>query len=496
MLPTRQLRSPVMWVIAGVLLAAALLVPKTPALAADGAARISVDQAASGNAFYGDTTGISIEKGNLGRPSAMQSPTLANYLRTVSDNGVLRIGGNEVEQTFWTSNGEPAPDWAKYVVTPSDLRALKELIDRTGWKVVYGVNLRHYDPERAADEVAFASETLGSSLQGVEIGNEPNLYYTDTNAYLADFDAYVQAIKDRNPTVKIWGPTSAGGGCCQPPRLAIFLNAFVNHETSLAQPNIDALNSHRAGIAGCALTIPLMLSDERRRDAIGYTTPMVAAAKTLGVPTYLSETESSSGGGCPGVSDTYAAGLWTLDYTLTEAQYGERGIYFHNSLGLCDGPSEYFANYTSMCAPTEEDALAGKERARAPFYGLAALNQVTPGTFLQVDNPEQGTIRAYAIRADETHLSLVLINVTDPSTTGNSDVVVDLGKRYEAARSMTLRTDSPEGLAATTDVTLGGGVVQPNGVLTGARPTPVALDGNELHVSLAPGSAQIFSINA
>ena len=77
-----------------------------------------------------------------------------------------------------------------------------------GWKVILGVNLKQYDPARAADEAKHAVAALGSSLQAIEIGNEPDLYsqYSgNTTQYLTDFQAYVSAITAAAPGVPIEG---------------------------------------------------------------------------------------------------------------------------------------------------------------------------------------------------------------------------------------------------------------------------------------------------
>ena len=66
----------------------------------------------------------------------------------------MRIGGNTSDETFWTSTGETPPSWSIATITPADLTALNTLAKASGWKVILGVNLKEYDPARAADEAA------------------------------------------------------------------------------------------------------------------------------------------------------------------------------------------------------------------------------------------------------------------------------------------------------------------------------------------------------
>ena len=124
---------------------------------------------------------------------------------------VLRVGGNSVDLSWWTSNGEPPPPWATSTVTPADLSALRGLLTATGWRVLLGVNLGHFEPSRAVDEARYAKRILGKSLLGIEIGNEPDDFGKkpklraptySVGEYLQEADAYSQALStDRGEPV-------------------------------------------------------------------------------------------------------------------------------------------------------------------------------------------------------------------------------------------------------------------------------------------------------
>lgn len=137
--------------------------------------QVTVDQNAAGGHVDQRTRGLSLDVRKLATPGLFASPTFARYLRTMSPGAVLRMGGSGADMSYWTSTGEPAPTWAAATVTPRDIDALALLARRTGWQVVFTVNLAHYDPARAADEVAYVARALRGSLRAVEIGNEPNL---------------------------------------------------------------------------------------------------------------------------------------------------------------------------------------------------------------------------------------------------------------------------------------------------------------------------------
>jgi hypothetical protein len=91
---------------------------------------------------------------------------------------LLRIGGNSVDQTVWNPTGAGRTAGQ---VAPPDVDGLAAFLQATGWQVLYGINLGGSatgatNTTLAAEEVAYAVSKLGSSLYGIEIGNEPDLY--------------------------------------------------------------------------------------------------------------------------------------------------------------------------------------------------------------------------------------------------------------------------------------------------------------------------------
>src|SRR5947209_3683356 len=160
----------------------------------------------SGATLTDQFTGFSFEA-NILAGTAPSTGNLYQYMKTLG-GGVMRFGGNFVDTTFWTSKGEARPSWAVATLAPSDLQRLKTLADNSGWKVILGVTLKQRDPARAADEAKFAKQILGSSLQAIEIGNEPNYYPNYSSAqYYSDFEAYKRAILAAAPGVGLVGPS-------------------------------------------------------------------------------------------------------------------------------------------------------------------------------------------------------------------------------------------------------------------------------------------------
>ena len=163
-MPRRQVHHRTVGLLAATVVAAAAVVPMPAALAASPTV-VTISQTPTAAMLSARSLGLSYEASDLALP-AFTSGNLASYLKTLGSS-VMRIGGNTVDQTFWTSTGETAPSWSIATITPADLTALNTLAKASGWKVILGVNMKHYDPARAADEATHAAAALGSSLQAV-----------------------------------------------------------------------------------------------------------------------------------------------------------------------------------------------------------------------------------------------------------------------------------------------------------------------------------------
>ncbi|KAI0966130.1 glycoside hydrolase family 79 protein [Xylaria arbuscula] len=96
--------------------------------------------------------------------------------------------------------------------------------------------------------------------------------------------------------------------------------------------------------------------------------PQVAAADAAGAPLVMGETNSVSCSGRSGISDTFGAALWGVDYVLTAASIGFRKLYFH--LGA---QSEY-SSFTPLPYELKNETLASG--IRAGFYAHYFLARV------------------------------------------------------------------------------------------------------------------------
>jgi len=492
--PRRPSRLAVLLAVTVLALATGLAAAGPRAGAATAPPVITISLTTTGTSLTPASAGLSFEASDLALPE-FTAGNLASYLDTISPSSVLRIGGNTVDETFWTSTGEPAPSWAIATITPADLTALAGLARASDWKVILGVNLKQYDPARAADEAKDALAALGSSLQAIEIGNEPDLYSqyeSDPAQYLTDFAAYVSAIEQAAPGVPIEGSDAAGAPD------GSFQQAFVSAQEALPAPQVSELTSHYyplvSSTCGGSPTIADLLGTTVRDNEKSQADEAVAAAAPLKVPAVIDEGNSVVCEGQQGVSDVFAAALWEIDDQLVMAREGVAGDYMHGTVVQCDTAKPLFMYYTPLCAPTAADATAGDLAAQPEYYGLAALRDVGAGAFLNLSNPVWADVRAYAVQHSNGTMTVVLDDVDDPSATGAATVQLDLGASYGWASQVNLSASG--GLTATSGITLGGQAVQANGTLAAPSPAGFDVGGDTVTVTVPAGSAEILTFSS
>jgi hypothetical protein len=163
----------------------------------------------------------------------------------------------------------------------------------------------------------------------------------------------------------------------------------------------------------------------------------------------MCETNSFSGGGRPGVSDTFLGALWTLDYMLLLAEYGCAGVNIEtgvNQLG-------FISSYSPI-----EDNGNGVNTAGVPYYGMLAFATALGGCHevLQIDIDAQGVnLTAYALGTEGKPRSVVVVN-RDSSQDAHLSIT-ELGMdNVLALRLLSASSDSKK-------VTFGGGYVSAEG---------------------------------
>lgn len=353
---------------------ASVALPVTPVL--------TVDTGSLGAQFQAGAVGLSTETIEFSRGHLTAGhPALIRLMRLLGPS-VLRIGGSSVDLSWWTSNGEAAPQWATSTVTPSDLLALHKLLAATGWRVLLGVDLGHFEPARAADEVRYAQEILGTALMGIEIGNEPNSYSDTRNTvvlrpssygvseYTHEVQAYIRAIQAVAPGISISGPAAGGSQWLKAmgATAGMFTELTQHFYPTTVCPSVPASVEPHSTVA--ALLSPIGL--QRENEALAA---LSSAGAETDRPTRISETNSVSYcSESTAAEPSLASALWALDWALRAASNGVEGVNFYGGFGPCGRASK---SQSPICA----QYATGGATARPEYYGLLAASRLEGGRF-------------------------------------------------------------------------------------------------------------------
>jgi uncharacterized protein (TIGR03437 family) len=413
--------------------------------------------------------GLSYEKGQMANP--FFSPQNANAIALFNLIGpsLLRIGGNSVDRTTWMPNGQGRTSGQ---VAPSDIDALAGFLNATGWQVLYGVNLAQSTPALAAAEVAYAVHALGSSLYGIEIGNEVDLYhgnYFPSNwgfsDYFALWQSFVAAIREQSPTVPLTGPVAASN-----------ISGYVAPFAQAEGRNVVLLSDHyyRANGQLPTSTIDLMISPDA--NIVTQAKAMFAVTQSVDVPYRFAETNSFYNGGAPNVSDSYGSALWVIDHLFACASNGAQGINLHGG-GNSSG-------YTPIA-----DSNGVVVEARAEFYGVMLFTLARQGTLQQTTISAGGlNATAYAIKAQDGTLNIIISNKDQAQ---NLNVTIQLP--HAAASAQMVQMTCPS-LSATTGITIQGSAIQANGAFSPAPATALQVSGSTVACYVSPITAVLIQI--
>ncbi|WP_329410268.1 glycosyl hydrolase family 79 C-terminal domain-containing protein [Nocardia vinacea] len=412
-------------------------------------ATVTVEENSRFGLLPSDVIGLSYEARLLSDAISfnIHDGNLAELYRLLG-TGNIRLGGNSVDRkTFWRSgdsSGAP-PAWATAAVTPSDIDRLAEFVHKTGWRVELAVGLGHLDPSAIADEARYAAGALGNQLAVLECGNEPNDFVKDLRAanygvaqYQSDFAACADAI---GTTAPLAGPNTTGAYIPELKDIGGRLSMITQHAYTL---------NRCRGDAGSAEDL-LSVAADQELEKIATT---LAVADELGIPLRLDESNSANCSGLPGVSDTYAAALWAVDYVLLMASHGVSGVNFHGSLGPCDSVS-----YSPVCADSQVSLRHGQFTVRPLFYGILFAHMMGTGVFERTSVASGRNLTAYAVRRDDGRTRVMLISKDSPAGPG-IELTLHRGNADGIAELLYLRAPA---LNSTQNVTLQGSSIGPGG---------------------------------
>jgi hypothetical protein len=414
--------------------------------------------------------GLSYEKSSLALPRF--TPGNADLIGMFQGLGesLLRIGGNSVDKTQWTPAG---PGRTAGEVAPADIDALGGFLRGCGWNVLYGVNLATSTPAAAAAEVSYAAHSLGASLYGIEIGNEPDLYGGNyfQSWTLQDFElrwqAFRTAILGSTPHVVLTGPADATN-------IGSWTIPFGEYAGS-AQIALLTQHYYRGnGQSPSSTDAELISPDPTLKSDLAE---LHQGSLAIGVPFRMAETNSFYNGGADGVSDSYASALWVIDHLFSIALGGGVGANLHGG-GDGDG-------YTPIA-----DSNGTVVQARPEYYGTLLFTLAGEGTLLAVSLSAGGLdVTAYALEASAGALSIVVVN---KDATHNLALDIDCGRAVAAASLLAMTGPA---LAATSGVQIQGTAVAVDGSFAPQPPYQLPVAGSQVSCYVASLSAVLIRVS-
>ena len=394
-----------------------------------------------------DFLGLGYEISSVAVPGLLSAGnhSYVELVRELSSDGVIRVGGNTSDDASFGPD-EPAVSAPKgTVINEASLQQLGSFLEATNWRLIWGLNLGSADLRQAVAEAEAVAAAAKNHLLAFEIGNEPDLFGRggghrpksySYESFLAEFRRFKAAIRAKLPHVAFAGPDAAVA--------TDWVVQFAKKEGS----DLKLLTHHyyRECANPTSTLDKLLHADPKLAPELAT---LRAACATSKVPYRICETNSFCGGGKPGISDTFGAALWVLDFMFQLACAGCAGVNIETGLNQLGFVSSY--------SPVRQDER-GAYIAAPEYYGMLAFAQASQGALVTVDCDANGAnIAAYGVVGENRSLSVTIINKE-----GSLDASVSLSIPQNLGNGRVLRLSAPS-LQAKDAVTFGGSVVSPDG---------------------------------
>jgi hypothetical protein len=408
---------------------------------------------------------------------------------TPGQRPVLRLAGDSTDWCWAPITHAKQPLGVRCSLTPAWFATVKAFAKAVRAHLIVGVNLELDSAKVAAAEARAIIAGLGTqSLQALELGNEPDLYHVlawfelhhviyygrPADWSFPGFLSNYAAIRRVLPHYPLAGPDIGVPGWIDG------MGQFLSAEPAV---RIATVHKYALGCFPQPATLAQLFSDAYTRQFTASLYPAVDAARAHGVPVRLDETNTISCGGQTGLSNTFAAALWSLDEMFELARSGFAGANVHTS----QSTANQLFNFQRVKGVWQGEVSP-------EFYGLVAFAKAAPAgsTLMRVTGATTGQLHAWATRSTEGVTHVVLINF---ATNRGRTLVVRIRSAHRAA--ILERLSAPRALA-TGGVTLGGQSFGPRtttGLLAGhVKASSVKLSDGGYEVSVPAASAAILTV--
>ena len=448
-------------------LAAVAMLLAAPVFAQSSASiSINLDSTQLRRAIPANFLGLSLEMSSIeaanNNGAAWLSGTPTAYSAMVQKIGVgsIRIGGNSSERQPYA--------------TAQDGVNVDAFVNLIGGELIWTVPVKQfYNQSSSVSYVAglYNDQHVANNYSfptNIEIGNEPdnseNLPGSaiSQSTWQSRYDGFSNAFRSQiNSGILSTGPSTAG--CCT------FSTDFINDATyqGSLKSTIGYVTTHTypagdaADFGSVSAGDAKILASSLDSQYQSFYNTFNDNASNNGYSVRIEETNSAYGGSNNGVTNSYAAALWAMDYFCYMA-------YNTNLAGmnLHTGPIGSDAGSYNAISPV---GAASSYTLEGPGYGLWAFHYGSQGQPLAttVSNPSNANVSAYGLLESNGGETVHIINKTYGSGAVNVTATITPGGTYTHAQVIVLQQTNND-VTALSGITFGGQPMNSDGTWSGS----------------------------
>ncbi|CEL54355.1 hypothetical protein RSOLAG1IB_07005 [Rhizoctonia solani AG-1 IB] len=398
--------------------------------------------------YFGFSIELSVANRVIGTNSSVLSVPFLNHIVNVANRGGkvrVRVGGNTQERAILRPDGleggkiliktgqsATTTDTPHVEFAPELVKMLANVANLVPSEIYLGLNFMDItDMSNQVQFAALAEKLLGDNLHGMAVGNEPDLYELENHGkrpapypfeqYMTEWGNMASALAANPEYTKrdiLMGPST----CCRGSNPnwsneglagAGYLQRFAN-ELKIVTVQRYPNNNCGTGeirvpqeIYGNYLSHQLL--SEHASEYAEFTNIVQAAGK----PLYMLETNTAACGGFPGISDSFGAGLWGVDWALKLATYNFSTTLFH-----VGGQGDYYNPFTPP--PTNQSTFR-QWTTGSVYYSTLIVTELfgKSGKSKIMDlnaNNNENLTPGYVVYEDGAPTRVLLINYVDDAS--------------------------------------------------------------------------------
>jgi hypothetical protein len=422
-------------------------------------------------------------------------PVLENLIDNLTQGQptILRIGGISTDRTWWPVAGVRRSPAGHYTLTTRRLQVAAALARATNAHLILGLNLQANSTIEVAAEAHAMMRVIGPRLiEGLELGNEPELYGTkwfyikdhvEMFARPSNWD-FQQFLPDWLRMARALGPVPLAGPAIGVYKWMKYLGQFLDAK------RVAVVTLHRYPLQSCGPkpgdpnypTIPHLLGKPASIGLADEFEPYVKLVHSYGELVRNAEMNSVSCGPAPGSANTFAGALWALNALFAQASIGVDGVNIHT-----------YSNAPDQLWSVKHTRSQWQAYVAPEYYGVYMFSQAAPAgsRLLRVTvNGSSSTVQGWATRTASGQIHVVLMN---DAIRQAQNVTVRLPGNMNAGTVEMLKAPR---VSSTSGVTIGGQTFGPK-TTTGLLPGPFHVTrlapGTEYHVTLPAASAAMLT---